>query len=101
MDPTRLNLEWDPDKAKQNLRKHGVTFGQGATVLLDPVAVNLYDEEHSREEDRWITLGRSSRGDILVIVHTFDEQSDGNIAVRMISARQATKREKQRYEANL
>ena len=101
MDPTRLNLEWDPEKAKQNLRKHGVTFGQGATVLLDPLAVNLYDEEHSREEDRWITLGRSSRGDILVVVHTFDEQSDGNVAVRMISARQATKREKQRYEANL
>jgi uncharacterized protein len=80
VDPTRLNLEWDPDKAKQNLRKHGITFGQGATVLLDPVAINLYDEEHSREEDRWITLGRSSRGGILVIVHTFDEQSDGNIA---------------------
>jgi len=101
VDPTRLNLEWDPDKAKQNLRKHGVTFGQGATVLLDPVAINLYDEEHSREEDRWITLGRSSQGDILVVVHTFDEQSDGNVAVRIISARQATKREKQRYEANL
>ena len=100
MDPTRLNLEWNPGKAKQNLRKHGVTFGQGATVLLDPVAINLYDEEHSREEDRWITLGRSSQGDILVVVHTFDEQSDGNVAVRMISARQATKREKQRYEAN-
>jgi uncharacterized DUF497 family protein len=57
--------------------------------------------EHSREEDRWISLGRSTQGDILVIVHTFDEQSDGNVAVRMISARQATKREKQRYEANL
>ena len=101
MNPALLNLEWDPDKAKKNLRKHGVTFGQGATVLLDPGAINLYDEEHSREEDRWITLGRSSRGDILVIVHTFDEQSDGNIAVRMISARPATKREMQRYEANL
>ena len=100
MDPTRLNLEWDPDKAKQNLRKHGLTFGQGATVLLDPVAINLYDEEHSREEDRWVTLGRSSRGDILVVVHTFDEQSDGNVAVRIISVRQATKRERQRYEAN-
>jgi uncharacterized DUF497 family protein len=99
VDPTRLNLEWDPDKAKQNLRKHGITFGHGATVLLDPVAINLYDEEHSREEDRWITLGRSARGDILVVVHTFDEQSDGNVAVRIISARQATKREKQRYEA--
>lgn len=101
MNPALLNLEWDPDKAKTNLRKHGVTFGHGATVLLDPGAINLYDEEHSRVEDRWITLGRSSRGDILVIVHTFDEQSDGNVAVRMISARQATKREKQRYEANL
>ena len=101
MDPTRLNLEWDPDKAKSNLRKHGVTFGQAATVLLDPAMVNLYDEEHSRGEDRWLTLGRSSRGDILVVVHTFDEQSDGNTAVRIISARPATKREIERYEANL
>jgi uncharacterized DUF497 family protein len=101
VDPTRLNLEWDPDKAKKNLRKHGVTFGQGATVLLDPLAMNLYDKEHSGEEDRWVTLGRSSRGDILVVVHTFDEQTDGNVAVRIISARPATKREEQRYEANL
>jgi uncharacterized protein len=101
VDPTRLNLEWDPDKAKQNLRKHGITFGQAATVLLDPLALNLYDEEHSLGEDRWVTQGRSIQGNILVVVHTFDEQSDGNIAVRLISARRATKREEKRYEGNL
>jgi uncharacterized DUF497 family protein len=99
VDPTRFNLEWDPDKAKQNLRKHGVSFGQAATVLLDPLVLNRYDDEHSAEEERWISLGRSAQGVILAVVHTFDEQPDGNIAVRIISARQATKREQQRYEA--
>ena len=98
MEPNRFNLEWDPDKAKQNLRKHGVRFGQAATVLLDPSVLNLYDGEHSGEEDRWISLGRSAQGAILVVVHTFDEQPDGNIAVRIISARRATKRELRLYE---
>jgi uncharacterized DUF497 family protein len=99
VDPTRFDLQWDPVKAKQNLSKHGVSFGQAATVLLDPLAVNLYDDEHSRDEERWVTLGRSAPGTILVVVHTFDEQPDGNITVRIISARRAVKREQQRYEA--
>lgn len=98
MDPTRFDLEWDPDKAKQNLRKHGVSFGQAATVLLDPLMLNRFDDEHSEAEERWITLGRSAQGSILVVVHTFDEQPDGNVAVRIISARRATKREQRRYE---
>ena len=56
------------------------------------------DDEHSADEDRWITQGRSTQGAILVVVHTFDEQSDGTVAIRIISARRATKRERQRYE---
>jgi len=99
VDQTRFDLEWDPAKAKQNLTKHGVSFGQAATVLLDPLVVNLYDDEHSQDEERWVTLGRSVQGTILVVVHTFDEQPRGNITVRIISARRATKREQKRYEA--
>jgi uncharacterized protein len=99
VEPTRFDLEWDPVKAKQNLSKHGVSFEQAATVLLDPSAVNLYDGEHSQDEERWVTLGRSAHGTILVVVHTFDEQPDDNVRVRIISARRATKREQRRYEA--
>lgn len=95
---TRFNLSWDPAKAELNLRKHQVSFGQAATVLLDPLALNSYDDGHSEEEDRWNTLGRSAQGAILVLVHTFDEQPDGTVAVRIISARRATKREMQSYE---
>jgi len=101
VEPTRFDLEWDPVKAKQNLRKHGVSFEQAATVLLDSRAMNLYDDEHSGDEDRWVTLGRSAHGTILVVVHTFNEQPDGNVSVRIISARRAVKREQQRYEATL
>ncbi len=98
MDPTRLNLEWDPAKAAENLRKHQVSFVQAATVLLDPLALNLFDDDHSADEERWITQGRSAQGAILVVVHTFDEKSDGSVAVRIITARRATKQERQRYE---
>lgn len=100
VDQTRLKVEWDPAKANLNRRKHGVGFGQAATVLLDPLALNLFDQEHSEDEERWVTMGRSVQGKILVVVHTFDEQADGNVTVRIISARRAAKHEQQRYEDN-
>jgi len=53
----RYDFEWDPQKAKQNLRKHRVSFERAATIFLDPDALTLFDAEHSETEDRWITLG--------------------------------------------
>ena len=52
-------FEWDPDKAQQNKKKHGISFEQAATVFTDPNAISLYDTGHSKDEDRWITLGLS------------------------------------------
>ena len=89
----RYNFEWDPVKASENLRKHGISFESSADLMLDPLAVSLFDEEHSEGEERWVTIGRDSRGRVLVLVHTFSEASSDEWTVRIISARKATRRE--------
>jgi hypothetical protein len=64
LSPFTLELEiaWDPAKARTNLAKHGVSFAQAATVLLDPLALTVFDDAHSEDEERWFTLGRSQQG---------------------------------------
>ncbi|MDQ7781673.1 MAG: BrnT family toxin [Desulfomonilaceae bacterium] len=94
----RYNFEWDLAKARQNLRKHHVSFKRAAMVFRDPHAVSIFDEEHSREEDRWITMGTDHSGTILVMIHTFRRIDESSYAVRIISARKATKRERVQYE---
>lgn len=92
-------VTWDALKAEANIAKHGVTFAEAATVLLDPLALTVFDDEHSQEEDRWFTLGTSSDGKLLAVAHTFQEQSDSVPATaRIISARLATRREREQYE---
>ncbi len=54
----QYNFEWDPAKARQNLRKHGVSFERASQVFLDPLMISVEDEEHSEDEERWATLGR-------------------------------------------
>ncbi len=95
------NFKWNPEKARLNIRKHRVSFEQAATVFLDPLALSLLDEEHSEDEERWITMGRSREAQTLVVVHTYREGSDNNATIRIISARKATKHEQQQYESNL
>jgi uncharacterized protein len=63
---------WDPAKALANVQKHGVTFDQAATVLLDALALTVYDEAHSQHEDRWFTLGLETGGKLLAIAHTYE-----------------------------
>jgi len=92
-----FNFDWNPDKAKKNLSKHKVSFERATTVFQDPSAVSVFDEEHSDDEERWATVGRADQGMILVVIHTFRELTPEDIAVRIISARYATKREIQNY----
>jgi hypothetical protein len=94
----RYTLEWDPVKAKQNLRKHGISFEWAAELFLDPLAVSIFDEEHSETEERWVSIGRDRHGRVVVLVHTFSEVSAQEWKVRIISARKATKREAKQYE---
>ena len=96
----QFHFEWDPAKARQNTRKHRVTFERGATVFLDPNALSLFDEQHSEEEERWITLGLDQTGALLVISHTYHEEAGNSARVRLISARKATQNETKQYQRN-
>lgn len=94
----QYQFEWDPAKARQNARKHRITFERGATVFLDPNALSLFDEQHSEDEERWVTLGLDQTGALLVICHTYHEESENRARVRLISARKATKSETKQYQ---
>jgi uncharacterized DUF497 family protein len=94
----RYSFEWDPPKAKQNIRKHKVSFQRAATVFRDPNAISIFDEEHSQQEDRWITLGRDTGGILLLVSHIFRRMDGSSCTIRIFSARKATKRETRQYE---
>jgi hypothetical protein len=93
----QYNFEWDPQKAKSNIAKHTVGFEQAATVFRDPRAITVYDNSHSEEEDRWLTLGISANGNLLVISHTFKKIDKESVLIRIISCRKATKSEHKQY----
>lgn len=88
-----LLFEWDEEKARSNAAKHGVSFEEASSVLSDPLSLTIDDPVHSVTEERFITLGVSLQGRILAVVHT--ERGDH---IRVISARVATRRERQNYE---
>lgn len=90
-------FEWDEAKAADNERKHGVDFELAMTVFLDPLALTLFDEEHSEDEERWVTIGQADNGAHLVVVHAFTPNGPDTALVRIISARAATRRERQAY----
>ena len=94
----QYNFEWDPKKAKRNNQKHNITFELAATVFRDPRMLTIFDEEHSEFEERWVTLGLARNGILVLVVHTFDEVDENNITIRIISARKATKKEKNQYQ---
>ena len=88
------NFEWDLDKARENVRKHGVTFEEAATVFGDDIAIIEDDLEHSEAEDRLIIVGMSARERILLTVYTI-RRAD---TIRIISSRHAVQHEKRAYE---
>jgi len=88
-----MNIVWDPRKATSNVRKHGVSFEEATTVLRDPLSATGADPDHSIDEDRFVTFGISELGRILVVCHTEERET-----IRIISARKATKGERELYE---
>jgi len=88
-----LTFEWDYEKAIQNIRKHGVSFEEAATVFGDQLSLTIDDPFHSNIEERYITIGMSLRSRLLVVVHTDRENN-----IRIISSRTATARERKAYE---
>jgi len=93
----RYRFDWDPRKASINARRHTINFRHTTTVFRDPRHLSVYDEEHSEDEDRWITLGIAGEGTLLVVVHTFEQMDEENVSVRIISARKATASEIAQY----
>ena len=90
----RIRFEWDVKKAEQNLKKHGVSFDEARSVFFDESAIEFYDDEHSEWENRFLLLGLSAKLRVLLVCHCLRES--GNV-IRIISARKATKKEKQHY----
>jgi len=88
-----MKIEWDPKKAKSNLRKHRVSFEEAATALSDPMTATGLDPDHSITDERYVTFGVSERGRLLVVAHTDEEET-----IRIISARIASKGERELYE---
>jgi len=93
---SELRFVWDPRKAKENARKHGVTFEEAQSVFLDDRALLIGDPDHSDEEDRFILLGLSARLRTLVVCHCYRE-SDSTI--RLINAMKANRNERKEYNA--
>jgi len=92
------NFEWDPNKAKSNLTKHKISFESSTSVFKDENAISIYDEKHSLEEDRWITIGIDFETRTLIVIHTFIIINQDNCNIRVISARKATKSEQKTYK---
>ena len=95
----QYDFGWDPAKARTNLRDHKVSFERASQVFLDPNMLSIEYEEHSEDEDRWITLGMDKNGVLLVVCHTFREVGVANYNIRLISARKPTRREAKQYHA--
>jgi len=88
-----MGFEWDEEKAAANLARHGVSFEEAGTVFADPLYVDFYDPDHSSEERRYIIIGESRQGRLLLVSYT--ERGD---VTRLISAREVTRSERESYE---
>ena len=88
-----MRFEWDREKAEASLRKHRVSFDEAVTVFYDPLSVTFADPDHSAGEHRFLTIGQSSRGRLLVVAHV-----ERGAALRIISARPASAGERKRHE---
>jgi uncharacterized DUF497 family protein len=87
-----VKVTWDPVKAEENLRKHGVSFDEAKTILMDPLIATIYDEEHSFGEHRFVCIGNSIRHRPIVVWFTLHDDDP-----HLIGAREATRKERRRY----
>ncbi|MBD2148990.1 BrnT family toxin [Pseudanabaena sp. FACHB-1277] len=88
-----MKFEWDKNKADRNFSKHGVSFDEAKTVFDDPLYVDFYDSRHSDKEDRFLIVGESSQGRLLIVSYTERRNS-----IRIISTREVTRSEREAYE---
>jgi len=91
-----MEFEWDQNKVIKNIQKHGVSFYEAATVFGNSLSVTFPDPDHSTQENRFIIIGLSNIGRLLVVAHTYRKKR-----VRIISARKATRHERKYYEEEI
>jgi hypothetical protein len=91
-----MKFEWDLEKEKTNKRKHKVTFLEACYVFADKYMLTSFDDKHSEDEDRWVTIGQTPNNNILVVIHTY-RKTKNKESVRIISARKATRHEEKQY----
>jgi len=96
---TTMLFDWDPDKARANLKKHTILFEVASTVFSDPLHLSV--PESSSGEQRWVTIGHAANGLTLVVVHTYRFDRARGEVIRIISARKATKNERKQYEEGI
>ena len=96
MELRTLEFEWDQSKATSNEEKHGIRFSEATTVFGDPMELTISDPDHSVGEYRFLSIGRSTGGNLLVVSYTEKEENH----IRIISARRATRQEQRQYEQN-
>ena len=90
-------FEWDPQKAAENLQKHGIAFRNTQPIFADPGALTLFDVGHSQKEERWITMGLDALGNLAVACHTFEPSGPNKVTIRLISVRKANSAEARQY----
>ena len=88
-----MRFTWDPRKARANLRAHGVSFHEATTIFADGLSMTIPDPDHSWDEERWVTVGVSLSGRLLVVCHT-----EVDPLIRIITVREATPHERRQYE---
>ena len=93
-----LIFEWDANKARENVKKHKISFVEAKTVFNDPHLMTWPDERHSDSEDRYISIGYSTRNRMLLVVHTERHEAPGVLVIRIVSSRKATSLERKFYE---
>lgn len=89
----KLNFGWDEEKAKANLKKHRISFDEATTVFIDPLSITIPDPDHSVDEQRYIDIGSSDKGRVLVVIY-----AERGSNIRIISCRKATPSERKLYE---
>lgn len=90
-----MDVTWNPVKAEANFRKHGILFSDADTVLFDPIALTMEDD-NAEGENRFVTIGQDAAGRVLVVIYTYRGEQ-----IRLISARKATRKETQDYEKRI
>lgn len=93
-----MKIEWDEKKNKKNIKVHGVSFDEAKEILDDPFCISILDKRFDYSEERWISLGSTTTGKLLVIGYAYYLSRNVEDRIRMITARKATKKEREQYE---